>query len=206
MRAWQFEQATTMLDDATTVLDERAQITSEAASAGLTVPNTLRTAFESPDGFAGAAVEANAELAAIHAYTSAVEARRTAADTAEAIGLWGLNPEGDLARAGTLFASGDVSGAVGAAAAAESAWTGAAEAGRARLTSIGILVLALLLGLAIVAIWLRGRRRRVPSLAAAPAGPNSLARTDPYATLAASSDPAGPVEVGDDGARGANPD
>jgi hypothetical protein len=99
-----------------------------------------------------------------------------------------------------------VSGAVGAAAAAESAWTGAAEAGRARLTSIGILVLALLLGLAILAIWLRGRRRRVPSLAAAPAGPNSLARTDPYATLAASSDPAGPVEVGDDGARGAKPD
>jgi hypothetical protein len=99
-----------------------------------------------------------------------------------------------------------VAGSVGAAAAAESAWTGAAEAGRARLTSIGILALAVLLGLLILAIWLRGRRRRVPSPAFASAGPTSVARTDPYATLAASSDPAGPVEVGDDGARGANPD
>ena len=42
--------------------------------------------------------------------------------------------------------------------------------------------------------------------ASTPAGSKSLARTDPYATLAASSDPAGPVEVGDDGARGAKPD
>ena len=108
MRAWRFDQATTMLDDATTVLDDRAQIATDAAAAGLTVPDTLRTAFESPDGFASAAVEATAELAAIHGYTSAVEARRTAADTIEALGLWGLNPEGDLARARTLFASGDV--------------------------------------------------------------------------------------------------
>jgi hypothetical protein len=99
-----------------------------------------------------------------------------------------------------------VAGSVVAASAAESAWAGAAEAGRARLTSIGILALALLLGLVIVAIWLRGRRRRVPASAFAPGASDSLARTDPYATLAASSDPAGPVEVGDDGARGAKPD
>ena len=32
-----------------------------------------------------------------------------------------------------------------------------------------------------------------------------LARPDPYATLAASPDPVGPVEVGDEGARGAEP-
>ncbi len=206
MRAWRFDQAETMLGDASTVLDERAQITTDATAAGLTVPDTLRTAFESPDGFASAAVEASAELAAIHGYTSAVEARRTAADTIEAIGLWGTNPEGDLDRARTRFASGDVAGSVVAASAAESAWTGAAEAGRARLTSIGILVLALSLGLVILGIWLRGRRRPVPTPAFSSGSPDSLARTDPYATLAASSDPAGPVEVGDDRARGAEPD
>ena len=132
MRAWRFDQAQTMLADATTVLDDRAQITTDAAAAGLTVPDTLRTAFESPDGFASAAVEATAELAAIRGYTSAVEARRTAADTIEALGLWGLNPDGDLDRARTLFAAGDVAGSVAAAGAAESAWTGAAEAGRAQ--------------------------------------------------------------------------
>ena len=118
MRAWRFDQAKTMLGDATTVLDERAQITTDAAAAGLTVPDTLRTAFESPDGFASATVEANAELAAIRGYTSAVEARRTAADSIEALGLWGLNPDGDLDRARTLFAAGDVAGSAAAAGAA----------------------------------------------------------------------------------------
>ena len=209
MRAWRFDQAQTMLDDATTVLDDRAQIATDAAAAGLTVPDTLRAAFESPDGFATAKVEATAELAAIHGYSSAVEARRTAADTIEAIGLWGTNPEGDLERARTLFASGDLVGSAGAAHAAESAWTGATEAGRARLTSIGILAIALLLGLVLLAIWLRGRRQRVPvgaGLAVAAASPSDLARPDPYATLAPSSDPAGPVDVGDDRAREAEPD
>lgn len=202
MRAWRFDQATAMLDAATTVLDTRAQITTDAATAGLTVPDTLRTAFEAPDGFTTASQEATAELTAIHGYTAAVEARRAAANTIESIGLWGTNPEGDLERARTLFASGDLGGSVAAAGAAESAWTGAAEAGRARLTSIGILAIAFLLGLVILAIWLRGRRRRVPVAAAtAIAGaPTS------YATLAASSDPARPVDVGDDRAREAEPD
>jgi hypothetical protein len=206
MRAWRFDQATAMLDDATAVLDKRTQIATEAAAAGLTAPDTLRTAFESPDGFASASTEASAELAAIDAYTAAADARRSAANTIESIGLLGTNPEADLTRARTSFASGDLSGSVAAAGAAESAWTGAAEAGQARLTSIGILALALLLGLVILAIWLRGRRRRAPASVLAPAGARDLSGTDSYATLAASSDPAGPVEVGDDGARGAKPD
>ena len=131
-----------------------------------------------------------------------MEARRTASNTLESIGLWGTNPEGDLERARTLFASGDLAGSVAAAGAAESAWTGAAEAGRARLTSIGILALALLLGLVILAIWLRSRRRRVPI----EAGTTVAASPTSYASLAASSDPAGPVDVGDDRAREAEPD
>src|SRR6185312_15940426 len=97
--------------------------------------------------------------------------------------------------------------------------------------------LALLLGLVILAFWLRGRRRRpqMPRAVALTAAPASsapvaypgwaiddeatrayeepavsatardLARPDPYATLAASPDPVGPVEVGDEGARGAEP-
>ena len=73
-------------------------------------------------------------------------ARQTSIDTLEAIGLWGTDPEADLDRARTLFASGDLAGSAAAAGAAESAWTGAAAAGRARLVSIGILALALLLG------------------------------------------------------------
>jgi hypothetical protein len=242
MRAWRFDQARTMLADASTVLGKRAVIVTGAASAGLTVPDTLRTAFESPDGFATATLEATAELAAIDRYVAAVAARRTAVDTMESIGLWGTDPESDLDRARTLFASGDLGGSAGAAGAAESAWTGAADAGRARLMSIGILALALLLGLVILAVWLRGRRRRIPAVAGAsavavavaPAAPAfapaafpgwdddddtiafeepamsgtsiDLATPDSYATLAASSDPAGPVDVGDDRAREAETD
>jgi hypothetical protein len=240
MRAWRFDQARTMLGDAATILDQRATIATGAAAAGLTVPDTLRTAFESPDGFATATLEATAELAAIDGYEAAVAARQTSIDTIESIGLWGMNPEGDLDRARTLFASGDLGGAAGAAGAAESAWAGAAEAGQARLMSLGLLVLAVLLGLVILAISLRGRRPRPTGLASAvavavPAAAASsargafpgwdddddttayeepamsgtardLARPDPYATLAASPDPARPVEVGDEGARGAEPD
>ena len=101
--------------------------------------------------------------------------------------------------------------------------------------SIGILALALLLGLVILAFWLRGGgagaddpygrdggRRRLPAPGAYPgwddddatlayeepavsATARDLARPNPYATLAASPDPVGPVEVGDEGARGAEP-
>ncbi len=105
-----------MLADAKTILDQRAAIATGAAAAGLTVPDTLRTAFESPDGFASATLEATAELAAIDGYDAAVAARPTSVDTLEAIGLWGTNPEGDLDRARTLFASGDIAGSAGASA------------------------------------------------------------------------------------------
>ena len=54
MRAWQFDQATSLLGTARTILDERAQIASGAAAAGLTAPTTLETAFEADDGFASA--------------------------------------------------------------------------------------------------------------------------------------------------------
>jgi hypothetical protein len=202
----------------------------------VTLPNTLRTAFESPDGFATATLEATGEQAAIDEYEQAVAARPASVDGVASIGLWGTDPQADLERASTLFAAGDLGGSAAASGAAEAAWIGAADAGRNRLISVGILVLALLLGLIILAVWLRGRRNRAtPSLSGATATsvPASAAvwpdedptivyvvpRADPdpdafddlfapdsYATLAATPDPAGPVDVGDDRARGAEPD
>jgi hypothetical protein len=162
MRAWRFDQARRCSTDATTVLDDRAQITTDAAAAGLTVPDTLRTAFESPDGFRHCRDRGDRRAGRdprLHLR------RRSATDRRRhhrALGLWGLNPDGDLDRARTLFAAGDSAGSVAAAGAAQSAWTGAAEAGRARLTSIGILALALLLGLRhprVLAARSGGRRR-----------------------------------------------
>ena len=68
MRAWRFDQADSLLTAAAAILDQRTTIASGAAAAGLTAPDTLRTAFESPDGFARATLEATAELEAIDRY------------------------------------------------------------------------------------------------------------------------------------------
>ena len=84
--------------------------------------------------------------------------------------------------------------------------------------SIGILALALLLGLVLDSARGMRRRRRGRRRAGCPPDGDLRRRgshepppargppADPYATLAASPDPAGPVEVGDEGARGAEPD
>lgn len=192
MRSWRFDQARTMLDATTTILAQRAQIATEAASSGLTVPATLRTAFESPDGFASATLEATGELAAIAHYHTAVAARLAAIDFLQQVGLWGTDPAGDLARAKTMFAAGDLTGSATASGAAAAAWTGAEATGRTRLLSLAGLAVALVFALILLAAWWRGRGRRGP-----------VVTPESYATLAASDDPTEPVEVGDDGARGA---
>jgi hypothetical protein len=185
MRAWQFDQATDLLTHARAVIDQRSAIATQAAAAGLTVPTTLETAFEANDGFAGATLEATAELEAIGRYRDAVAARPVGFDAIQEVGAWGTAPDADLARARGLFASGDLSGSATAATAAAAIWTGAAEMGRARLLGSGGLVLVLLIAVVLFAIWLRGRRRQRH----APVG-----AADPYATLAATPDPVGPVE------------
>ena len=190
----------------------------------MTVPTTLRTAFEGPDGFAGANAEATAELAAIDRYDKAVGARVVTPDLLQAMGLWATSPDADLARARTLFASGDLTGSAAAAGAAASAWSTAEDVGRGRLVSIGLLVLAAIFALILLASWTRARRVRRMELAAD--GPRGAAvvsgadpgedfgrpgatgpsAPDPYATLAASPDPPDRGEVGSEGARGAEPD
>ena len=161
MRAWRFDQAKTLLSDAATILRQRATIATHAATSGLTAPTTLRAAFESPDGFASATLEATAEVAALDRYDTAVAARMTPSGILEAAGLWGASPEADLDRARALFASGDVAGSVAASESATAAWAGAEYVGRGRLVSLGLLALALVFALLLARIWWRGRRRRM---------------------------------------------
>ena len=160
LRAWQFDQATMLLDDARSVIDQRAAIATAAVASGLTAPDTLRTAFESPDGFASATLEATAELEAIHRYDAAVAARPVESDPMVRLGLLGTAPEVDLALARTQFASGDLTGSATSAGAARSAWTGAADVGLGRAVSIAVLAVALVMAVILFAAWLRGRRRR----------------------------------------------
>jgi hypothetical protein len=160
MRAWRFDQATALLTDAQGILDQRAQIAAAAAGAGLTVPPTLEEAFEGSDGFATARLEAEAELDAIARYAAAVAVRPTGTDAFQALGMLGSDPAGDLERARMRFADGDLAASAEAATAAQSAWTSATDVGRGRAVSLVILAIALVLGLVLLASWLRGRRRR----------------------------------------------
>jgi len=217
LRAWRFDQATALLDDASTIIDQRSAIAAGAAASGLTLPGTLRMAFESPDGFASATLEATAELDAIGRYDAAVAARPASSDLVQEVGLWGASPEGDLERARSLFAAGDLTGAAAAARTASTTWLSAADVGRGRLISFAVLAIPALLALVLIAAWVRGRRRRAAvrrlataglesASASSPAFDPDVAGPDPYATLAATPHPAEGADVGAAGARGAEPD
>ena len=166
MRAWRFDIATSLLADATRILDQRVAIAAAAATAGLTPPDTLRTTFEDPDGFAGAPQEAAAELEAIQRYDAAAATRLAAPDLLQTLGRWGTRPGAELDRSKTLFAAGDLSGSAASAAMAGAIWSGAEDQGRGRLVSIVALSLAALLAVALIVASLRGWRRRRATLAA----------------------------------------
>ena len=216
MRAWRFDDANTLLQDAQTILDQRDAIRTAAAASGLTAPDTLRSAYESPDGFASATLEATAELDVIARYGAAVAARRAASNVIQEIGLWGTTPDGDLELARTSFASGDLTKAAAAARSADAAWTSAVDVGQGRLVSIVALVLAALIAIVLLAVWLRGRRRTStaapaeatePGVSSSESGASSgFVGPETYATLAATPDPVEGSEVETTGARGAEPD
>jgi hypothetical protein len=160
MRAWRFDEATSMLGDAEAVLAQRTTIEQRATAAGLTPPPTLKTAFEGA-GVAAASQEAAAELQAIATYQAAAAAARPAdSDALQALGSIGADPAGDLARARTLFASGDLAGSTAAAGAAGSTWLSATDIGRGRAVSLALLALAVVFAVVLGASWVRGRRRR----------------------------------------------
>lgn len=200
LRAWRFDTATDLLSDASAILDQRSAIEAAAASSGLTPPASLERAFELPDGFVTAGQEASAELEVIERYDAAVDTRPPEPDALQVLGMWGTTPDADLSRARDLFASGDLAAATDVAGAAASVWLSAEDVGRGRLVSIGALVFALLLALAMVVGWVRARARRHRRFAARWVGPHS------YATLAATPDPATPDTPGDEGSRGADLD
>jgi len=160
MRAWRFDEATTLLDAAADVLTRRAAIGSAAAIAGLTPPTTLRDAFQATDGFTAALDEAVAEVAAIARYQAAVDAEPVTSDLVVQAGLWGSTPEVDLAKARTSFAAGDLASTATSADAARSAWTSAADVGRGRVVSAAALALAIAVALVLLLLSINGRRRR----------------------------------------------
>ena len=160
LRAWRFSDATALLSDAEAVLAGRKAVTDAAASAGLIAPATLRLAFEDDDGFGDASAEATAELDVIARYAAAKALRPGEMTPFLALGLWGQTPDIELARAREAFAMGDLDASASASEDVAWTWSNAEQIGQGRAVSIGLIVLAVLFGLALIFTTLRRRRRR----------------------------------------------
>ena len=172
MRAWQFDQATELLDSASAALDDRDAVLDAAAGTGLIPPATMQLAFEGPRGFATASAQADAELAAIAAYREAAAARLGEPDPIARIGLWNSDPTGAMGRAAEAFNAGELEASVAASAHARTIWTTASEVGRNRLLAAGASLGAVLLAAFMLIRWFRDRAvRRRPVMAHRQAGP-----------------------------------
>lgn len=160
MRAWQFDQATELMTAANRALDDRDQVYANASAADLTVPRALQAAFEGDRGFAAASAEAEAELTAIRAYDQAMAVREEDPGIVEQIGMWGTEPESDIARAATAFSLGELRDSVDASASAFSAWSGARDLGRNRVMTILAALIAATVAVAFVVNGIRGVAHR----------------------------------------------
>ena len=160
LRAWQFDDATSLIDAAEGVLQLRSDIEGAATKAGLYAPATLRLAFENDDGFDDATSEASAELATIDRYVGAVAKRPSQVTPLMTLGLWNETPEADLVAARDAFAKGDLQASTLASDEAAASWTNAEQIGQGRAFSIGALALFGLMAVGLFVTTLRRRRRR----------------------------------------------
>jgi hypothetical protein len=159
LRAWRFDDATTLLDGAAASLDDRTAVEAAVAEAGLIAPAALRLAFEDDDGFDDAREEAAAELETIRRYSDAVSARPATDDPFIEIGLWGEEPEADLVAARNALARGDLEGSARSSLAAMTTWADAQATGQGRVISIALLLAAAVLAIVLVIAALHRRRR-----------------------------------------------
>jgi hypothetical protein len=164
LRAWQFDQASELLNSASIALDDRDAVLAATAGASLTPPSTMQTDFEGPRGFAAASAEADAELAAVSAFREAVATRSAQPGILAAIGLWNSDPNAAIRQAADAFSAGDLQASVEASAFAKRIWSSADEIGRNRLVAVGASLAALVLGLWLAIRWFRDRNLRRRSL------------------------------------------
>ncbi|MGP1674706.1 MAG: hypothetical protein ACTS8Z_05795 [Candidatus Limnocylindrales bacterium] len=160
LRAWQFDDATALLDDADAILTARTEVEASAGRAGLIAPATLRSAFENDDGFEDAEAEVTAELDTIERFTTAAALRPVELTPLLSLGLWGEVPEDHLDAARDAFARGDLPAAAHASDAAAAIWGGAETIGQGRAFSVITIAVAIVMLLALLVTTARRRRRR----------------------------------------------
>lgn len=159
MGAWDFRSADDLMTAARTVLTARSTIQTRAASLSLTVPDTLRKAFEAGPTFDAANKDASDELTALDAISSATTTLASNPSPVEWVGLLFADPNGQLAAARTAFEDGQATDATAQADTARVEREGAADAGRLRVAVTGGSLLVID-GLAMGALAMRRRRRR----------------------------------------------
>ena len=157
MRAWQFDAATTELQDLMSVIDQRESIARAAAAVGLQPPSALGHVFEGTSGVAAAAAEAVTEQAVIDVFSEVLAGEPTDPGAVTAIGLLGTDPQADIVAAREAFAAGDLDATVSRAQAARAIWAGADDIGGRRIISGATLAFAV-----VVLLWLLVQRRQAP--------------------------------------------
>ncbi len=163
MRAWRFDVATQALAAADSVQAQRRTLEPAAAAAGLTLPDTLRAAFEGGADLAVAAAEATAEQATVDAIVAAEASRPVGTgidDLIVRVGMIGTDPETSMAAAKSALTAGELEIAYRSAQAAAVVWSSAVDIGRSRMVSAALLVLALVLFLGLVRQSRQSRQRR----------------------------------------------
>jgi hypothetical protein len=160
MRAWQFDDATILLDGAATILAGRDEVAVAAAAAGLTPSDTLEIAFEDEDGFADATTDIQTQLEVLTRYEAAAALRPTDPSPLMALGLWGTTPEQSLADAAAAYELGDLPSAATAADTAAAIWSDAVRVGTGRAGSLFALLLAAIIAITMLLTSIRRRRRR----------------------------------------------
>jgi hypothetical protein len=159
MGAWDFRAADGLMADARAVLGDRTTIEKRAASLSLSVPDTLRAAFEAGPTFDAARQDATDELTALDAIGSATSTLASDPSPVEWVGLLFANPSAQLTAARTSFEQGQATEATTEAHAASVERQGAADAGRLRVAITGGSLLVVD-GLAMGALAVRRRRIR----------------------------------------------
>ncbi len=199
MDNWQFSQALENLAQLRAILAQRDEIASRSATEGTTPPAVLKADFEVA-GLPKAQTEADGELAALRALTSARLARTASGGAARAVALFGSDPDADLAAARKAFARGDLAATASLADEARGIWQDSNAAAQFRIVGVVFALLGGLL-LLLVILWSRGllapaawprfrmtrrwwrRNRRAAAAAAAATAASEAAAPDPKAML-----------------------
>lgn len=172
MSDWDFDDASTAIDEAEAVLADRDRLRTTLADLGLAFPANLEPVYETADS----ADDLDGLRARLAQWQSAADAVRSARDGLAAtrpavttLGLIGTEPEAAYQAALAAFAAGDDRAAVGGSAATLTLLSGAEDLGRQRAltgASVGLLVVLLVVLLVAYLVYRRRSRRRAAFAAA----------------------------------------